>query len=180
MLRINLYGGPGVGKSTLAARIYAQLQQDGFTSVELVREFVKPWAYEKRRLTVCDQVFAFANQLWNEERMLQAGVKVVITDSPILLQCFYTEMLNLSVGWGLEHVAYECTKFCPTLDFLVRRYVPYTPEGRYQTVEEVDKLDNYIERRLNELALTPVCPVFPSQFDTFYPEIKNCIEICCK
>ena len=46
MLRVNFYGGPGVGKSTLAARVYAELNSAGAVSTELVREFIKTWAYE--------------------------------------------------------------------------------------------------------------------------------------
>ena len=42
--RINIYGGPGVGKSTLAASIFAFMKKRG-DNVELVQEFVKQFAY---------------------------------------------------------------------------------------------------------------------------------------
>ncbi len=51
---INLYGGPGAGKSTSAAYLYYLLkcQQE---NVELVREYVKKWAWENRPCGVYDE-----------------------------------------------------------------------------------------------------------------------------
>jgi pantothenate kinase len=40
---INVYGGPGAGKSTSAAYLYYLLKVAG-KNVELVREYVKDWA----------------------------------------------------------------------------------------------------------------------------------------
>ncbi len=94
-LRINFYGGPGVGKSALAAKVYAELSRAGVVLVELVREFVKPWAYEGRKLDRFDQVYTFAQQLWAEHRLFKAGIQVVVTDSPPLLQCVYTAKLDV-------------------------------------------------------------------------------------
>jgi len=42
-LRINFFGGPGVGKSTLAAQLFGWLKAENFDA-ELVQEFVKTWA----------------------------------------------------------------------------------------------------------------------------------------
>jgi len=47
---INLLGGPGVGKSTAAAKLFAKYKDEG-KSVELVREYVKDWAWEGRKNT---------------------------------------------------------------------------------------------------------------------------------
>lgn len=44
---ITLWGGPGSGKSTMAAEIYARLKRQ-LCNVEMVREYVKGWAWEGR------------------------------------------------------------------------------------------------------------------------------------
>lgn len=148
-LRINFYGGPGVGKSTLAARVYADLSRAGIVSVEIVREFVKPWAYEGHKLDLFDQVYTFGNQLWAEHRLFKAGVEVIVTDSPILLQCVYTAALNHAVAKQLERVALQYERTYPSLDFLVQRQTPYRRLGRFEDEQELSELDTRIQSWLD-------------------------------
>jgi nicotinamide riboside kinase len=158
MLRISFYGGPGVGKSTLAAKIYAALNQGG--TAELVREFVKSWAYEGRQLDIFDQVYTFANQLWSEHRLDKAGVKVIVTDSPVLLQCVYADLLDSDIAAHLITIAKNYERRHQSLNFLVRRTVVYNSMGRYQSASELTALDARIQQCLDEWCLPyhPVCP----------------------
>ena len=64
-LHINFFGGPGVGKSTLAAQLFGYLKAKGF-DVELAQEFIKTWAYQRRELRSFDYVYTFAKQLHAE------------------------------------------------------------------------------------------------------------------
>jgi len=82
--RICLFGGPGCGKSTTAAYVYSQLKRLG-CSVELIQEYVKAWAYEKREVTSFDQVYLLAKQIRMEDLALRNGVKFVVTDSPVYM-----------------------------------------------------------------------------------------------
>jgi hypothetical protein len=56
--RISLFGSAGSGKSTMAARLYADLKMQG-QDIELIQEYIKPRAYEKRFPTSFDQVHIF-------------------------------------------------------------------------------------------------------------------------
>jgi hypothetical protein len=62
---INLYGGPGTGKSTSAAFLYYLLKNDN-VNAELVREYVKDWAWEKRSINTYDQLYLLGKQIRKE------------------------------------------------------------------------------------------------------------------
>lgn len=61
-MRINLYAGPGAGKSTTAAMQFAKLKIAGH-SIELVSEYVKAWAIAKRQVVGFDQIYLMGKQL---------------------------------------------------------------------------------------------------------------------
>lgn len=65
---INLFGGPGVGKSTLAATTFAHMKQEGY-SVELVTEYAKQLTWEGRTNALSNQIYVFAKQLHNIFRL---------------------------------------------------------------------------------------------------------------
>ena len=48
---INIFGGPGVGKSTVAADLFVIMKKEGY-SVELVTEYAKELTYEKKRYNI--------------------------------------------------------------------------------------------------------------------------------
>ena len=55
-LVINLFGGPGCGKSTTMARIFADLKIQGYNA-EMVSEFAKDLVYEQRQETMKDELY---------------------------------------------------------------------------------------------------------------------------
>jgi hypothetical protein len=157
MKRICLYGGPGVGKSVLAAHLYADLK------IELVREFVKDWAYEGRNPDAYDQVYLFAKQLQVEHRLAKAGVKAIVTDSPLMLTCVYTDLLNLSLAGGLLDIVKHFELQHVTLNFFVCRKLPYNHSGRFQSKEEAIVLDTCIKRWLSGWDTNYHC-VYPGDY----------------
>jgi predicted ATPase len=151
--RINLFGGPGVGKSTLAARLYACLKQGG-VNAELVREDVKQWAYEKRPIKPWDCMGVFGRQFDAEQRLLQLGIKPVITDAPLSLNCFYSQVVHKCPAH--KELRTICRRFdvtYPTLNFFVHRSTQFSVEGRYQTEEDAIALDQDIEAYIAVLGI---------------------------
>lgn len=88
---INLYGGPGSGKSTVAAGLFYLFRMDNRFNCELVTEFAKEVVFENARQNLADQVYLLGNQYHRLWRLQKAGVELVITDSPLDLANVYTE-----------------------------------------------------------------------------------------
>lgn len=151
-MRFNLFAGPGAGKSTTAARVFAELKMRQI-SVEHVGEYVKSWAYQKREIRKWDQLYVFGKQHQYEYRFLANGVKNIVTDSPCFLSVIYQ---NKYQGKGIVSTAIaalckEYTNDYPETNiFLDRADKPYVQAGRYQNYDEAKELDSFMKDRLNE------------------------------
>ena len=140
-----LYGGPGTGKSTTAALLFAHFKQLG-VNAELVREYAKDWAWEKRDIGPYDQLYITAKQM-RRESMLLVRVDVIITDSPCTLGHFYPFHFNNHLAAesiaqmvrGYENMARIDDHQRHRL-FLTREKA-YNPEGRYQTEGQAKQMD---------------------------------------
>lgn len=149
-MRINFFAGPGAGKSTTAAWLFSQLKILG-ASIELTSEYVKSWACQKREIKPFDQVYLLGKQMQYEYRFLSSGVKNVVTDSPVLLSCSYTQFYypELNIHQPMLEIVEAYEKTYPSLNiFLNREGKPYNSEGRYQTVNEAKELDLIIRQDL--------------------------------
>jgi hypothetical protein len=88
-LVVNLFGGPGVSKSTNRALVFAKLKLAGM-NVEEAPEFAKELVWEGRHKALRYQQYIIGKQMWRVER-LRGEVDVVVTDSPILFGLIYGE-----------------------------------------------------------------------------------------
>lgn len=155
-MRINLYAGPGAGKSTTAAMLFAKLKIAGY-SIELVSEYVKAWAIAKRAPVGFDQVYLMGKQLQYEYRFLSNGIKNVIADSPVLLSACYTranypDLIN--VADHMDGIVMEYERQHPAINiFLDRGDKEYKTEGRFQSKEGAQRIDNVVRDTLNRLGL---------------------------
>ncbi len=141
-LVINLFGGPGSGKSTLAADLFSEMKKHDY-QVEMVREWVKLWAWEGREMNYADQVIVFGHQV-QEETSLYGKVDVIITDSPLILSAFYEAITYKShhLLAAAENVM-RLAKFdnVEYWNLLVKRDWPYQTSGRFQTEAEAKILE---------------------------------------
>jgi hypothetical protein len=149
---INLYGGPGTGKSTSAAFIFYALKQQGFNS-ELVREYVKDWAWEGREISLYNQFYLMGKQI-RKESMLYGKVDHIVTDSPVFLNIYYaTKYLPPETAKGVVD-AVGCYYGQAARDghrhvhAFLRRSKPYNPAGRFQTHEEAREIDGELRKLL--------------------------------
>jgi ABC-type dipeptide/oligopeptide/nickel transport system ATPase component len=154
---ICLYGGPGSGKSTTQAALFAHLKSSGYNT-EMIREYIKDWCWEKRTVRPGDQPYFFMKQARKEKILIENKLDFIINDSPLILNHFY----GLKYDW-LER---ECSTsktllqhhhiFCKTMGyktehFLIKRTKSYNPAGRYQTEQEAIQFDTEISNLLHSM-----------------------------
>lgn len=155
---INLYGGPGTGKSTSAAYLYYLLKSEG-KSVELVREYVKDWAYEKRVISNYDQIYFLGKQV-RRESMLYGKVDWIITDSPIMMNLYYAQKYcPSSLSEGIRAASLSMYKQAAEdgnkhIHVFLKRIKPYLAEGRYQKEEEAKEIDVELHQLLQNLKIS--------------------------
>lgn len=153
---ICLYGGPGCGKSTLAAGLFYNLKVKGLTC-ELNREYIKDWVWEGRQVRPGDQTYYFAKQARKERVYMENEVDVIVTDSPLILTHFYglkfdkfEQTSNTSLIM-LQHHHTVCKHYEYKIDhFLLNRTKPYDTKGRFQDSETAKEYDNEIEDLLKK------------------------------
>lgn len=152
---INLYGGPGTGKSTAAAYVYHQMKCKHINA-ELVREYVKEWAWESRKISVYDQLYFLGKQS-RKESMLYGKVDWIITDAPVFMNLYYAQKYcSVSVSEGIRGATLALYRQAAEDGFkhyhvLLNRNVPYQSEGRYQTESEALEMDDEIRKMLTSL-----------------------------
>ena len=152
---INLYGGPGIGKSTVAAEVYATLKGRG-VNAELVREYVKGWVWEGRKIEPLDQLYFWGKQVHAETTVI-GKADVVVTDSPVMLAAMYLEkrgekwwdLACYLYGASLKYYSHLREDAHRTVNVILNRYEPYEPSGRFETNEQAMEMDKYIQVRLD-------------------------------
>jgi RecA/RadA recombinase len=132
---INIFGGPGAGKSTTAAGLFVALKQAG-EKVELATEYAKDKVWEKSFGVLDNQLYVFGKQhhrLWR----LQAEVDYAVTDSPLAISLYYGK----DCGKAFRDLVLEESKRWPSFNFFLERVKPYMKYGRYQDEEQAKQAD---------------------------------------
>ncbi len=143
-LIINFYGGPGSGKSTMAARVFAELKERKHNA-ELVTEFAKDLTWQESFGVLDNQLYVFAKQyhrLWR----LKDKVDIVVTDSPLVFSLVYGKTSDTFK----QLVKEEFNKF-DNINIFLQRVKEYQPKGRSQTEEEAKLIDGVIKYQMREL-----------------------------
>ena len=138
---VNLFAGPGAGKSTAAAYIFSQLKMKGI-NCELITEFAKDKTWEKNYSALRCQEYVFGKQSYKMDRC-RDQVDVIITDSPLPLGIFYNQ--NPVLGRHYESLVMDVFNTYDNLNFFINRKKPYNPVGRNQTEEEAKEIDDRIK-----------------------------------
>lgn len=147
-LVVNLYGGPGSGKSTAAAMIYSKLKMQHL-EVELVTEFAKDLTYEERFHDLGNQIYVFGEQYRRMDRLF-GSVDIIITDSPLLLSCIYSEnpLYKNYLDILIRRVSEYVDRYA--INVLLQRESDYKESGRKESMTEAEEIHMNIENMLKE------------------------------
>ena len=143
-LILGLYGGPGTGKSTAAAAIFAHLKFQGFLC-ELATEVAKDFVWEKSAHLLSNQIYVFGQQHHRITRLV-GQVPIVVSDSPLLHSIIYDSGENPHFA---PMVLAEHHKYF-NMNVFLERTKAYEPTGRSQTEEQAREIDQKIKTLLRE------------------------------
>jgi len=141
---INLMGGPGCGKSTIAAGVFSKLKKRG-VECELVTEFAKDKVWDESYKILSDQIYVFGKQQHKIYR-LNGKVDIAITDSPLLFSIVYDQ----SNSQELRNLVLKVFNEYDNHNFYIMRNVDYVEEGRCQNEQEAKDVDNVCLKLLND------------------------------
>ena len=133
---LNFFGGPGTGKSTGAAYVFALLKMAGINA-ELVTEAAKDLTWEEAFKNLRDQPYVFGKQAHRLFRCADM-VDIIITDSPIFLSTIYNEDVNIDAE--LHNLIIKVINKYDNINIMLHRVKPYNPVGRSQTESESDDI----------------------------------------
>lgn len=152
-LVVNIYGGPGAGKSTTALQLVAELKKQGLTA-EYVSEYAKELVYAKD-FEHLDGTLQHQSEIYEEQRsridLLIENVNVVVTDSPLPLNAIY---LNEDAPDYIDSVIEEYNTYQNFNIYLTRDMsVEFEQEGRIHNLEQSLEKDDEIRELLDERKL---------------------------
>ena len=149
MLNINLFGGPGTGKSTTAAGIFYTLKTEG-AQIEYIQEYAKELTFGKDFTKLSDQLLILGEQHHRMFR-LKDQLDILVHDSPFIMGLAY---LNSNTLPKEEYTALVLKMFNSynNLNIFLTRNVSehgYQEYGRSQTLAEAQEKDDEIKSLLD-------------------------------
>ena len=150
-LIVNLFGGPGVGKSTTAAGGFALLKLHD-VECEIITEYAKDLVWEERHKTFGDQQYIFAKQnhrLWR----VHDKVDVIVTDCPLMLSPVYGNRYKTGSP-EFDNNVVSVTNQYRNYNVLLVRTKKYNENGRNETEDQAKEIDQAVENTLKKFDMT--------------------------
>lgn len=155
-LIVNIYGGPGIGKSTAALQIVAELKKMGY-SAEYVSEVAKDYIYAKN-FEMLNGKYENQSKLMKEQQskidLLIGNVDIVITDSPLILSGAYINEDDKTAKKFVSEVISEYQAY-NNYDIVLNRdlSVAFETEGRIHNLEQSIEKDAEITSLLDDCGI---------------------------
>lgn len=171
---VNLYAGPGVGKSTMNSFIFANLKKQGFNA-EIVTEYAKDIVYSGAKVQLEDQLFVMAKQNQRQWRLKKSGVEFIVSDSPLLLSEQYKRP-DYFPEYFSNFLLEVFNSYNNINIYLNRVDRPFQQDGRVHDEAESRKIDIAIKHMLDKYGMKYL------EVDAHESEVDRIIEyiMACK
>lgn len=167
-LVINLIGGPGCGKSTTMAGVFYKLKKNG-VNCEMATEFTKDKVWEEDYRMLDDQLYIIAKQFHRISRLIDK-VDVVIMDTSLLSSIIYDK----SGSQALKQLCIEMfNQFNNMVFFIDRSDIKYHTEGRVESFERSQEIDNNYKKLMEECNIPYVSVNNDECVDVIFNKLKN-------
>lgn len=127
--------------STTATGVFSLLKMHG-VNCEYASEYAKDRSWEESLLTCYNPYYICAKQYQRQFRLI-GKVDVIITDSPLLLQCAYNDEKEF------QDMALALFNKFNNINYIIKRKKAFNPKGRAHNLEESKKLDEKMYELLN-------------------------------
>ena len=151
MININLFGGPGTGKSTTSAGLFHEMKKRGY-SVEYITEYAKDLVYSKDFFKLKDQLMILAKQSHSWFK-LEDQLDYTINDGPFLLGLVYLQENPHLPEKEFKEFLLKMWHSYDHINIFIERNLEehgYQEYGRTQTLEEAIQKDEEIKQVLEE------------------------------
>ena len=152
---INLFGGPGIGKSSIASGLTYKLKKKHITC-DNPYEFPKLLAWDENHSAIRDQLYVLANQ---HRGIVKSYGKVdyIILDSPILLSLTYRNYYKSNdypatlYGKSFDKMVLDTFNQYDNINIVLERADGnHNEKERYQDLEQSVAIDNLCKQVLDE------------------------------
>jgi tRNA uridine 5-carbamoylmethylation protein Kti12 len=144
MRRIQFFGAPSAGKTVLSLEVVAECKKHGI-KCEIITELAREWAYVDRSISSMDQIYLFASQMNREDTLLSRDkVDFVVTDSPLILNCWFSNAHNPVFWKSLEPLVRMFDERFPVLNFFcpLNKSYKFHAEGRHFPAEKSQEISD--------------------------------------
>jgi len=187
---INLFAGPGSGKSTVAAGLFNYFKKNGY-NCELAPEVAKDLTYSRSR-AINNQFFISASQYQEIFKVIDywdsIGEKgILIMDSPIIIGLAFYEFNTGIFDKSLKDIVFS--KFLPELNkdfifkniniFLDNSNISYNPVGRNETKLESSNINFMIKNLLknNKISYKKINSTYSNSINKYcFKKVKKFLK----
>jgi len=150
MINIQIFGGPGTGKSTTCAGLFYMMKQTNYI-VEYITEYAKELTYSDDYSKLNDQLFILAEQHHRLKR-LENKVEYVIHDSPFIMGLSYLKEDEHLPKLIFDELITTMYKSYNNINIFLKRddNLLFQNYGRSQTLSESLKKDKEIMQLLDD------------------------------